>query len=108
WLANGPQPMRGIPQPLACLFNHPVDCGGWVPASIAAFFDPMRPRDYVFLYLVVVALILALCYVALEAALRSPWGRALRAVRDEESSAAMNGKNVTGYRVQAFVVGSVV
>src|SRR5699024_8416490 len=37
WLANGPQPMRGIPQPLACLFDHPVDCGGWVPQAVATF-----------------------------------------------------------------------
>src|SRR5699024_4065634 len=43
-----------------------------------------------------------------ETALRSPWGRVLRAVRDEESSAGMSGKYVTSYRVQAFVVGSVV
>lgn len=108
WLANGPQPMRGIPQPLSCLFSDPISCGGWVPQSVIAFFDPMRPRDYGFFYLVIVALILAFCYIALERALRSPWGRALRAVRDEESSAAMSGKYVTGYRVQAFVMGSVV
>ncbi len=108
WLANGPQPMRGVPQPLVCLFDHPVSCGGWVPGPIAAFFNPMQPRDYMFLYLVIVALFLAFSYIALETALRSPWGRALRAVRDEENSAAMSGKYVTGYRVQAFVVGSVI
>lgn len=107
-LANGPQPMRGIPQPLSCLFSHPVSCGGWVPAPVAAFFDPMLPRDYIFLYLAIVTLIIAFCYVVLETALRSPWGRALRAVRDEENSAAMSGKYVSGYRIQAFVVGSVV
>lgn len=108
WLANGPQPMRGIPQPLACLFDHPVDCGSWVPHAVAAFFDPIQPRDYIFLYLVIVALFLAVTYIVLETALRSPWGRVLRAVRDEEDSAAMSGKYVTSYRVQAFVVGSVV
>lgn len=108
WLANGPQPMRGVPQPLACLFDHPVSCGSWVPQSVATFFDPMQPRDYIFMYLVIVAVFLAFAYIALETALRSPWGRVLRAVRDEESSAAMSGKHVTSYRVQAFVVGSVV
>jgi branched-chain amino acid transport system permease protein len=108
WLANGPQPMRGFPQPLSCLFDHPVSCGGWVPHWLAAFFNPMQPRDWIFLYLVIVAVILAVVYILLEVALRSPWGRVLRAVRDEESSAGMSGKYVTGYRVQAFVVGSVV
>lgn len=107
-LANGPQPMRGVPQPLVCLFDHPVSCGGWVPESVAAFFDPMQPRDYIFLYLVIVVLFLALTYIALETALRSPWGRALRAVRDEENSAAMSGKHVSSLRVQSFVMGSVV
>lgn len=106
-LANGPQPMTGIPRPLSCLFAHPVSCGGWVPAPVAAFFDPMQQKDYIFLYVVIVALILAFSYIALETALRSPWGRALRAVRDEENSAAMSGKYVSGYRVQSFVVGSV-
>src|SRR5699024_1003290 len=108
WLENGPQPMRGVPQPLVCLFDHPVSCGDWVPGPILAFFDPMLPRDYGYLYLVIVALVVAVCYIALETALHSPWGRALRAVRDEENSAAMSGKYVTGYRIQAFVVGCVV
>src|SRR5699024_9733751 len=108
WLANGPQPMRGVPQPLACLFDHPVSCGDWVPPAIAAFFNPMQPRDYIFFYLLVVALFLALIYILLELALRSPWGRVLRAVRDEENSASMSGKFVTSYRVQSFVVGSIV
>lgn len=108
WLANGPQPLTGIPQPLNCLFTGPGSCGGWVPQPVAAFFSPMQPGDYIFLYLIIVALMLALCYIALETALRSPWGRVLRAVRDEENSAGMSGKYVTSYRVQAFVVGSVV
>lgn len=107
WIANGPQPMRGIPQPLSCLFDHPATCG-WLPKAAAAFFSPMQPRDYIYLYLLIVALFLAATYIVLEIALRSPWGRALRAVRDEEQSAAMSGKNVTSFRVQSFILGAVV
>lgn len=106
WLANGPQPLRGIPQPLHCLFET-SQCR-WAPHWLTGFFAPLGPRDYIYLYLVVVALILAAVYLVLESALRSPWGRVLRAVRDEEDSAAMNGKNVTSFRVQSFVLGSVV
>ncbi len=104
WLANGPQPMRGIPRPLDCLFKDPA-CS-WLPTGVADFLAPLSPRDYVFFYLIVVSLILALVFIALERISRSPWGRMLRAIRDEENSAAMNGKNVTRRRIESFVVGS--
>ncbi|WP_333684470.1 branched-chain amino acid ABC transporter permease [Pontibaca methylaminivorans] len=104
WLANGPQPMRGIPRPLACLFTDPA-CS-WLPERVAGWLSPLSPRDYVFFYLVVVALVVTVTYLALERISRAPWGRMLRAVRDEEASAAMNGKNVTLRRIESFVVGS--
>jgi branched-chain amino acid transport system permease protein len=106
WLANGPQPLRGIPRPLACLFESPP-CD-WLPAWAVAPFAPLTPRDYPSFYLLIVALFLAGLYVLVERACRSPWGRMLRAVRDEEASAAMSGKNVTAVRIQTFVVGGVI
>jgi len=104
WLANGPQPMRGIPRPFDCVFADPA-CS-WLPGSIVRFVAPLGPRDYVFLYLVVVAVILAVVFLLLERISRSPWGRLQRAVRDEENSAAMNGKNVPLRRIESFVLGS--
>lgn len=106
WLANGPQPMRGIPQPLKCLVEDPV-CS-WLPSPLANLFGPLQPRDYIWVYLVVVAIVLFIVYVALQQLLRSPWGRALRAVREDEASAAMVGKNVAVFRMQAFVLGAFV
>lgn len=106
WLANGPQPLRGITRPLSCVVEEP-SCA-WLPESAAAFLAPLVQRDYLFLYLVIVSVFLAVIYVALERISRSPWGRALRAVREEEASAAMNGKNVTSLRIQSFVVGGVI
>ncbi|MBV6273596.1 branched-chain amino acid ABC transporter permease [Alcaligenaceae bacterium CGII-47] len=106
WLANGPQPLSGIPQPLSCVFEKPA-CA-WMPDSVAQAIGLMPPRDYGYLYLVIVVVTLAIVYIVLETAVRSPWGRALRAVRDEESSAAMNGKHVRSLRVQSFVLGAVV
>ena len=105
WLANGPQPLRGIPQPLSCLVN---DGCSTLPAFVNQFFSALSPRDYPFIYVAIVALILFLVYQALERAIRSPWGRVLRAVREDEDAAAMNGKNVPGFRMQAFVVGAVI
>jgi branched-chain amino acid transport system permease protein len=104
WLANGPQPLRGIPQPLACLFDDP-GCG-WAPSWLTAWIQPLGPRDYGYGYFLIVAIILAIIYIALERISRSPWGRVQRAVRDEENSAAMSGKPVTYRRIESFVIGS--
>src|SRR3546814_5411346 len=94
--------MRGSPRPLDCVFSDPA-CA-WLPGPVAAWLAPLAQRDYIYLYLVVVAVFLAFVYLALERIARSPSGRVLRAVRDEEASAAMNGKNVTASRVQSLVV----
>jgi len=55
----------------------------------------------------VVALVLVI-YWAAERAWTSPWGRALRAIRDSDVAAAAIGKNVTQFRVEAFVLGAMV
>ena len=55
----------------------------------------------------VVALVLVI-YWAAERAWASPWGRALRAIRDSDVAAAAIGKNVTQFRVEAFVLGAMV
>jgi ABC-type branched-subunit amino acid transport system permease subunit len=39
-------------------------------------------------------------------ALRTPWGRVLRAIRDDEDAAASLGKNVFAYKLQALAVGA--
>jgi branched-chain amino acid transport system permease protein len=104
WLANGPQPLRGIPQPLDCLVAEPA-CS-WAPHWLVAWLQPLGARDYTYVYFLIVAIILAVIYVLLERISRSPWGRVQRAVRDEENSAAMSGKPVTFYRIESFVVGS--
>jgi len=41
-------------------------------------------------------------------ALNSPWGRMMRAIRDNETSASAMGKNVTRRHLEVFVIGSAV
>jgi len=59
---------------------------------------------YAGLFLAVLVTILILCVLALA----SPWGRMVRAIRDNEISAAAMGKNVTRRHLQIFVLGSAV
>jgi branched-chain amino acid transport system permease protein len=40
--------------------------------------------------------------------LRSPWGRVLKAIREDETAAASLGKNAFAFRLQSFVVGSAI
>lgn len=62
--------------------------------------------SYGLFYLAIVVAIVALAYVALERLVRGPWGRTLRAIREEETAAAALGKNAGAFRLQAFVMGS--
>ncbi len=87
-LTGGPFGLNFVPRPLA----------GWFDDNLAA---------NVF-YLAVVALLTALVYVALERLVRSPWGRVLKAIREDEGAAASLGKHAFAFRLQAFVVGSAV
>lgn len=106
WIANGPRPLGGIPRPLFCLVQEP-SCE-WLPGWLTGMFASLEPRDYAFIYLVIVALILFVIYVVVERMSRSPWGRVLRAVREDPDSTAMSGKDVSSFKVQAFVVGAIV
>jgi len=47
-------------------------------------------------------------YISIERAIRSPWGRVLRAIREDEVSTAMMGKDITGFKMQALVFGSMI
>ena len=56
------------------------------------------------LFLSVLLIILALSALALN----SPWGRMMRAIRDNETAAAAMGKDITSRHRQVFIIGSAV
>ena len=87
WLANGPEGLVGLPKPLHNL---------------------VEPRYYNYIYLVIVLAFLALIYIALEKGIRSPWGRVLRAVREDKVMASADGKDVFLFELQALVVGAMI
>ena len=87
WAANGSKGLYRIPKFL----------GDWIP-----------PEKYDCLYLVVVLVVLAVLFAAVHQAIRSPWGRVLRAIREDETAAEASGKNVFRFKLQAFVLGAVI
>ena len=76
---------------------------------IPAFLDDwVSPEHYDYLYLVVVLVVLAVLFLAVERAVKSPWGRVLRAIREDEVAAEASGKNVFRFKLQAFIFGAVI
>ena len=86
WLTNGVRGMDRIDRPF-------IDRGDYGSNLV---------------YMVVVLAIVVAVYWVFERARRSPWGRVLRAVRDNELTAMAAGKNIVSYRLQAFVLGAAV
>jgi branched-chain amino acid transport system permease protein len=58
--------------------------------------------------LAVLVLLVAGLYLLLERLGRSPWGRVLRAIREDEAAALALGKNATMFRLQAFAIGGAI
>lgn len=56
-------------------------------------------------YAVFVGVILLLIYVGIERMSRSPWGRLMRAVREDEDAVMALGKNTFALKLEAFVIG---
>lgn len=77
-----------------------------IPRPLAGLAHGVFQRDLLMLGLVVAVIIVL--YAAIEAMVRSPWGRVLRAIREDEQAAASLGKNAFRYRMQSFVIGSAV
>jgi branched-chain amino acid transport system permease protein len=86
WTAvtRGPMGLPGIPKPT--LLGHPFD-------SYAAFLLPT-------------GLVTVLCCLAAWRLARAPYGRILRAIREDEAAVQSLGKSVTYYKISVFVAGS--
>lgn len=70
-------------------------------AGLAA--SPVMANAY---FLAMVVCIIVAVVWALERMVRSPWGRVLRAIREDEDASAALGKNAFAFRLQTFVMGS--
>ncbi len=85
-LTGGSQGFTGIPRPLYGMFGSPF--------------------AFNLFYFALLLAVVALVYWGLERILRSPWGRVLKAVREDETAAIALGKSAISFRLQSFVIGS--
>jgi branched-chain amino acid transport system permease protein len=77
-----------------------------IPRPFEHFTHTSLASNIVFLVLMVVVVLLI--YYALEAMVRSPWGRVLKAIREDEAAASSLGKSPFRFRLQSFVIGSAI
>ena len=87
WVANGSKGLYRIP---------------------AFLGDLISPKHYDYLYVVVVLGFLAVLFLVVERAVKSPWGRVLRAIREDEGASAASGQDVCKFKLQAFILGAVI
>ncbi|MHC5654729.1 branched-chain amino acid ABC transporter permease [Stappia sp.] len=84
WLTGGARGITGIPNPFA---------------DLSYFWSQVA-------YLAMVGGILLVAYLLVERQIASPWGRMMRAIRDNEDAARAMGKDVPFRRLEAFIFGS--
>lgn len=75
-----------------------------IPRPLAGLFIDRVQANLFFLAMTLAIVVAA--YWALQRMVRSPWGRVLRAIREDEVAASALGKNAFAYRLQAFVIGA--
>jgi len=83
WLTKGTDGISGIPGPMR---------------------GQLSPTQFNLLYLVIVTCIVAVVYVLAERLRAAPFGRVLRAIRDDEQVAAVAGKHVFAFKIRAFAL----
>lgn len=109
WLARGVKNVIGIPRPVPYEIDL-QNSESFVERMSSWGFDPVIASSitvklsYMGLFLAVLVLLLWLA----QSALNSPWGRMMRAIRDNEIAAEAMGKNVTARHLQIFILGSAV
>ena len=87
WLTRGTDGISGIPGP---------------------WRGRLTPAEFNLLYLGLVILALAAVVFVLERVRRSPYGRVLRAIRDDEQVAEVAGKPVRRFKVEAFALSAAI
>jgi branched-chain amino acid transport system permease protein len=109
WLARGVKNVNGIPRPVPYEVNL-QESEGFLAFAERIGADPITfssitvKLSYAALFIVVLLILIWLA----EKALNSPWGRMMRAIRDNETAAEAMGKDVKARHLQVFILGSAI
>lgn len=109
WLARGVKNVVGLPRPVpyeinlqkSASFVERAESWGTDPVTASTIFVKLN-------YSLLFAVVLVVIFLMAQAALKSPWGRMMRAIRDNEVAAEAMGKDVTRRHLQIFVLGSAI
>jgi len=109
WLARGVKNVTGIPRPVPYEVSLQKDAG-FISTAQTFGLDPVVASSlYVKLsYSVLFTVVLLILLWFAQSALKSPWGRMMRAIRDNEVAAEAMGKDVTARHLQVFILGSAI
>ncbi|MGP9818638.1 branched-chain amino acid ABC transporter permease [Salinarimonas sp. NSM] len=109
WLTRGVKNVSGLPRPAP--YEIDLQQQAWFVDLAADFGMRVTTLSSIAVSLVYTALfavVLIALVVLAERALASPWGRMMRAIRDNRDAASAMGKDVTRRHLQIFVIGSAV
>ena len=92
-------------------FNSRPDGSGFqnsnpIPAGSYGF-GPFSYNEQTLWVVIFGFIVLGLCVWLLWALMRSPWGRVIKGIREDEDAVRALGKNVFAYKMQALVIGGV-
>ncbi len=109
WMARGVKNVIGLPRPVPNEID--LQVAPWFLDLAARFGSDPVTASTIFVKLGYAAFFGAVLLVLIwltQTALASPWGRMMRAIRDNEVAAEAMGKDVTARHLQIFVLGSAV
>ncbi len=111
WLTRGVKNVNGIPRPWPVPYEVDLQKDpGFLNLAQSLGIDPVDLSSYTvkLTYAVLFAIVLLVVLWMSEKSLNSPWGRMMRAIRDNEEAAEAMGKDVTARHLQVFILGSAV
>jgi len=109
WLARGVKNVTALPRPVPYEVDLQrnetfINIADKFNISIIDLSSVIVKLSYACLFLIVLAILIW----ATQEALYSPWGRMMRAIRDNEVAAQSMGKNVKARHLQVFIIGSAI
>ena len=109
WLARGVKNVIGLPRPVPYEIDlqqntNFIYWSQYLGIDVVDASSIFVKVCYSLLFLLVLIILYWLC----EKALKSPWGRMMRAIRDNEVAAEAMGKDVKSRHLQVFILGSAV